>query len=62
MGSNQLSVLDLTTYESIHCTGLLVVLESRTLFTRNIHQSWKFVTIGVKPSTLTQENLRKLDD
>jgi hypothetical protein len=33
------------------------MLKTRTLLTRHIHQSWKFITLSVKASTMAQENL-----
>ena len=41
------------TNQCIHSSGFLVVLETRSLLTRNINKSWQFISISIKTSTVT---------
>lgn len=47
----------IATYQSIHGTSFLVMLESRTLLTRNIDQSGKLIALSIKTTAVTKENL-----
>jgi hypothetical protein len=57
MNCTEVNIVAENTYQCIHCTSLLVMLEAWPLFTRDIHKPWQLITISVKATTLPQEHL-----
>jgi hypothetical protein len=57
MYCTKVNLVEEKTYQCIHRTSLLVMLETWPLFTRDIHKPWQLITISVKATTVSQEHL-----